>query len=253
MKKLILAIAIAMMGLGSNAMARELPNPILNFGVHVGIGTAQYWDCPPAFLVGKDDWGGLAVDLGGVMKFNINEVINFLTELNIGLNTVSRDIVRSHTRYGYYTQQETRTILKTDVPFLLRVKPKDFIFVDVGAQLNFNFWYTNTKEYKDEYGQSIRVNGDVEKWDVKTHVTSLVFGFGIGGRIGDMGVRFILDLDRINKNDRIVYYDDGEEITLIEDAKNINGRDRVLTSMDNKTKMWSVQFVVNYYFGNGYI
>ena len=251
MKQTILATVIALIGLSANAFARDLPEPMFRLGVHVGIGTTGYWDYPPEYLVGSDEWGGLAADLGGAFKFNINETINLLTELNFGINVVSRDLAYRSTRYGSYKQEETRTLLKTEVPILMRFKPIPFGYVEAGAQLNFNFWSGNNKEYRDYEGNSIQsVNGDLEKWDVKTHVTSLVFGLGLGGRIGDIGVRFVLDLDRIHKDDRISYYDDGERIYLYEDYAKASASKNIprASVVDNKTKIWSIQLVVNYYF-----
>ena len=255
MKRFNLVAVFAIFCLGSNALARGVSEPILRIGVHVGIGTTGYWDYPSESLVGSDDWGGVAADLGGVFKFRINDILNFITELNFGLNVVSRDIAFGRNRQTYYTQEETRTILKTDLPLLIRVWPLEYGFFDAGVQINANFWSTSNKEYHDADGNSLQsVSGDLETWKVRTNVTSLVFGFGLGGVIGDLGFRFILDLDRIHKNDKISYYNDGKEIypydeyVKIKSEKNIPGPSEKPTVFENKTKIWTLQFVVNYYF-----
>ena len=90
----------------------------------------------------------------------------------------------------------------------------------------------------------------MEKWEVKGEVTSLVIGFGLGSLQGDLGVRFILDLDRIRKNDEIRYYDNGSELIAYDDyVKSSSGKNLAKPIVaENKTKMWTIQFVVNYFF-----
>lgn len=250
MKRFFFVAVIALMCFGTNAFSKELPEALARFGVHFGIGTTGYWDYPPQFLVGSDDWGGVAVDLGGVFKLNINETVNFLLELNLGLNATEREISQKSTRHGVYSQVESRTIYKLSMPLLLRIKPLDFLFVDAGVQFNSNLASFSGKEYKDEKGNSIASpKADLVEWKVKGETTSLVFGLSLGNHMGELGARFVLDMDRIHKNDKIVFYDDGDEIYLYDDYVKQSSGNKTATPFvtENKTKIWSLQFVVNYY------
>lgn len=253
MRTLCLATAIALL-FSTNALAKVAPNSIGHLGFHFGAGPTGYWDTPPKFLVNEDDWGGLAVDVGLVFKLNINETLNLLFELDLGINEVFRNLSVIYKSNETYKVEESRTIFKLNMPILFRFWPIDFVYVDAGAQLNYNLTSAYTKDYKDDEGHKIRAaesrRESLEKWEVKGEVTSLVLGFGLGGLQGDLGVRFILDLDRIRKNDVIRYYDDGDEIWAYDDyVKNLSGDKRIKPfATENKTKMWSIQFVVNYFF-----
>lgn len=258
MRTLILAVVLAL-SFSTNALAKAAPESFGHMGFHFGMGTTGYWDTPPKFLVDEEDWSGIAADVGLVFKLNINETLNLLLELNLGFNGVFRDVsfVASKQDGSYkvdYKVEESRTIFKWNVPILFRFWPVDFVYVDAGAQLNYNLATAYSKDYKDDEGHKIRAaesrRESLEKWEVKGEVTSLVIGFGLGSLQGDLGVRFILDLDRIRKNDVIRYYDDGEEIWAYDDyVKNLSGTKRVKpAAVENRTKMWTIQFVVNYFF-----
>lgn len=252
MRAFILAAAIALL-FSTNALAKEDPEPFLRMGFHFGFGPTGYWDTPPKYLVDEDDWGGFAADLGLVFKLNINETLHLLLELDLGINEVFRNLSWVSQNVTY-TEEETRTIFKFNVPILFRFNPIDFVYVDAGAQLNYNLETAQTKDYKNRDGYKVRSvereKESLEKWKVKGEVTSLVFGFGLCGRSGDFGVRFILDLDRIHKNDEIRYYYDGDEILAYDDyVKSSSEKKRVKPVIaENKTKMWTIQFVINYFF-----
>ena len=253
MRKLILAAVLALL-FSTNALAKAAPESFLHMGFHFGMGTTGYWDTPPKFLVDEEDWSGIASDVGLVFKLNINETLNLLLELDLGFNGVFRDLSVVYKQDYSYKVEESRTIFKLNMPILFRFWPVDFVYVDAGAQLNYNLATAYSKDYKDDEGHKIRAaesrRESLEKWEVKGEVTSLVIGFGLGSLQGDLGVRFILDLDRIRKNDVIRYYDDGEEIWAYDDyVKNLSGTKRVKpAAVENRTKMWTIQFVVNYFF-----
>lgn len=253
MRKLILAAVLALL-FSTNALAKAAPESFLHMGFHFGMGTTGYWDTPPKFLVDEDDWGGLAADVGLVFKLNINETLNLLLELDLGFNGVFRDYSLVYKQNYSYKVEESRTIFKFNMPILFRFWPIDFVYIDAGTQLNFNLASAYTKDYKDNENRSIRAaesrRESLEKWEVRGEVTSLVIGFGLGSLQGDLGVRFILDLDRIHKNDVIRYYDDGSEIWAYDDyVKNLSEVKRVKpAATENRTKMWTIQFVINYFF-----
>lgn len=258
MRTLILATILAL-SFSTNALAKAAPNSMLHMGFHFGMGTTGYWDTPPKFLVDEEDWSGIASDVGLVFKLNINETLNLLLELDLGFNGVFRDVsfVASKQDGSYkvdYKVEESRTIFKWNVPILFRFWPVDFVYVDAGAQLNYCLGTAHTKDYKDDEGHAIRLaesrRESLEKWEVKGEVTSLVIGFGLGSLQGDLGVRFILDLDRIRKNDEIRYYDNGSELIAYDDyVKSSSGKNLAKPIVaENKTKMWTIQFVVNYFF-----
>lgn len=254
MRKLILAAVLALF-FSTNALAKATPESFGHMGFHFGMGPTGYWDTPPKFIVDEDDWGGLAADVGLVFKLNINETLNLLLELNLGFNGVFRDlsfvVIKQNESYKV---EESRTIFKWNVPILFRFWPVDFVYVDAGVQLNYNLASAHTKDYKDNEGHTIRDaenrRESLEKWEVKGEVTSLVIGFGLGTLEADIGVRFILDLDRIRKHDEIRYYDDGSELIAYDDyVKSSSGKNLAKPIVaENKTKMWTIQFVINYFF-----
>lgn len=253
MRTLILAVVLAL-SFSTNALAKAAPNSMLHMGFHFGMGTTGYWDTPPKFLVDEEDWSGIASDVGLVFKLNINETLNLLLELDLGFNGVFRDLSVVYKQNYSYKVEESRTIFKLNMPILFRFWPVDFVYVDAGAQLNYCLGTAYSKDYKDDEGHKIRAaesrRESLEKWEVKGEVTSLVIGFGLGSLQGDLGVRFILDLDRIRKNDEIRYYDNGSELIAYDDyVKSSSGKNLAKPIVaENKTKMWTIQFVVNYFF-----
>ena len=281
MKKLMLASAIAMMCFSANAFAEDdgygndIPSnnieyksfeearasssggsylPAFNVGVHFGIGAGMYWDYPTNEYMleyyGKNDWVSISFDIGGVAKYRVSNFLSIVPELNLGINVTSREIGRGSTWfYGDYKVEETRTLINLNVPLTLRLTPVPFAYVEAGARFNMNLGTSHTRDYYDSDGERLKTWGgddiqdELEEWKVKMFVPSFVAGFGgtirvAGGHEMDLGVRLILDLVGIEKDDQVNFKVDGEDVKIA-------GRNVVV---ENKTKMWAIQFAMNYYF-----
>ena len=65
------------------SFAENTLEPKFRMGAHIAIGYTGYWDCPPKFLAGNDDWGGFSTDLGLVFKLELTRFLSVLTELNL--------------------------------------------------------------------------------------------------------------------------------------------------------------------------
>ena len=199
----------------------------VRFGGHFGMGLGAYWDYPSQTeYLGKNDWLGVTMDLGGVVKYRVNNLLSVVPELNFGLNVTAREIASgSSWYYGDYKVNETRVLFNINIPLTLRLTPVPNFYVEAGGRVSFNLGTSHTQDYYDANGESIDVPDSyrkLEDWEVKTFVPSVVAG--LGGSVGqlDFGARLILDVGGIEKNDKI-------------------------EDFENNTKNWTIQLLVNYY------
>ena len=219
---------------GSSAAAAPI-----RFAGHFAIGLGSYWDYPDDYL-GDNDWIGVTLDLGGLIKYQINNLLSVVPELNLGFNVTMREIGRGTSYwYGEYKVNETRVLFNINIPVTLRVTPMPFLYVEAGGRISLNLGTDHTLDWYDENDEKIEVPkqfSQLEKWNVKTFVPSIIAG--LGGTVGkfDIGARLILDLGGIEKKDK-------ETIPVYDE----NGFAQDIT-VKNNTKNWTVQLLMNFYF-----
>ena len=229
MKRFFATMAVALMGFCPNAFAVDDPpvDPFL-VGVHVGMGLGGYWDYPSEYL-GSNEWMNVAFDLGCAFNIRVNRYLSVVPELNFGMVISSRDAGS----VSYYDVSENRGAYGFKIPVAVRFTPNRQFYLEAGARMNINFASSDSFSGSDIDGNMISVSGGSSDWEAETFVPSLIFGLGgtfiaAPNRDIDVGARFILDVGGIEKNDKI-YSEHGV--------------------VKNKTKVWNVQVVVNYYFG----
>ena len=218
-------------GKSETSAARDLSVDPFHFGVHMGIGLGGYWDYPD--LLGENDWFNVGFDVGCAFNIRVNQYLRVVPELNFGLVVSSRDLGDDIS--------ENRGAYGINIPVAVRFTPTRQFYLETGARMAFNFASSHTYSGSDYLGRSVsksasEIGGFV--WEAKTFVPSLIFGLGgtfkaSSSRDIDVGARFVLDLGGIEKYDNL-YVTDGYRLGIVE----------------NKTKMWNIQLVVNYYFGS---
>ncbi len=218
-----------------------------NMGLHLAFGLGTYWDYPTdRYLVeyfGENDWLTVNFDIGGVAKIKMSNLVSIVPEVNFGFNFTSREVGRDR----YYKVEESRTLINVNVPVALRFTPLPYAYVEAGARFNFNLGTSHTLDWYDEDGNALKdwngkeVSEELDKWEAKAFIPSFIAGFGgtvrANGHELDLGIRLILDLVGVEKDDDIDFTYEGEVLT-------VNGEKLVV---ENKTKMWAIQFFVNYY------
>ena len=251
MKRLMVALAAALMVLGSNAFAveesfnndasfkkseapavRNLSVDPFHFGVHVGMGFGSYWDYP-SDLLGKNDWFNVGFDLGCAFNTRINRYLSVVPELNFGMVISSRDLGDD--------VSENRGAYGINIPVAVRFTPTRQFYLEAGARMAFNFASSHTYSGSDALGRTVSISAsetDGFVWEAKTFIPSLIFGLGGTFKVNshhdiDVGARFNLDVGGIEKHDDIYF--------IVDDQ---------WKSVKNKTKVWNIQIVVNYYFGS---
>ena len=251
MKRFLATLAVALMGFGVNAFAveenfdndttfkkSETPavrnlsvNPFY-VGIHVGLGFGGYWDYPSEYL-GSNEWMNVAFDLGCTFNIRVNRYLSVVPELGFGMIISSRDAGS----VSYYDVSENRGAYGFKIPVTVRFNPHRQFYLETGARMSLNFASSHTLSGSDIDGNTISLSKS-GNWKAKSFVPSLIFGLGGTFKVNsqrdiDVGTRFILDVGGIEKNDDIYFVtDDG------------------VGSVKNKTKVWNIQIVVNYYFGS---
>ena len=201
-----------------NSQSRQL-----NIGGHFGFGLGTYWDYPVAF--GSNDWFGMAFDLGGVLKYRVNDMLAVVPELNIGFIHSSRKVAEGYW-YGAYNINETRLLVNLNIPVTARFTPVPYAYLEAGLRMNFNFATGHSKDASDQSTGQTFDSENLDTWEVKTFVPSVVAGLGgtikVKNHEMDLGLRLNLDVSGIQKDNK--YY-----------------------GMEDNSKIWNIQFVLNYY------
>lgn len=225
------------------------------FGVHLGIGYASFWDYPTdkdfEMFFGKNEWSGVSMDFGLVFKYRINPLISFVPEFNLGISYFMEEIEGSEDYdflWGAYKVNDTRTLININVPLAIRLTVP-FVYLEAGARLNLNLSTSHDYEYTDRDGNNLQyydweddeyknvTRKAEDEWKVKTFIPSIMAGLGttilINGHECDFGVRVFFDMNGIEEKDKFVIEDDrSDRIKVVKD----------------ETKIYSIQFVFNYFF-----
>ena len=238
------------------------PSPVLNFGIHFGFGLGFLAGYPTndlftQYMGKKDDWDSYSFDIGLGVKYRINELVTFAPEVNIGVGLSIREIGSGYDWiFKEYKVNENRAFINLNIPLVVRVTPIQYLFVEAGGRLNFNFGTNHSVDYTDadgnalmvydsEKGEYVKYSEELDEWQVKTFIPSLVAGIGATFRTNnhdvEIGVRFNWDITGLEKDDKVDFFDEETGKYLADD----NGKKLVVT---NNTKWMSLQFYVNYFF-----
>ena len=248
MKKIVFAVVVTVLSLGSFSFAEDVFKNFerldsspknerpLGLGVHFAVGFGSFWDYPSEY--GDNDWFGASLDIGCVLRYRINNLFALVPEVNFGFNISSREVGEGSAMFSDYTVSESRTVFFVDVPLVLRYSPVYFLYLETGGRLNFNLGTSHSlKKSYDNSSVYDNSSAELDKWNVKSFVPSLIFGLGgtirPNGHEFDVGLRLVLDVGHIEKNDKLHYYD--------EDADEIK-------TFENKTKNFAIQLLFNFYF-----
>ena len=227
-------------------------------GLHLGIGYGSLANYPSDddFIeqYGKNDWSGLSMDIGLAFKYRISNLLTFAPELNFGITYVTEEIEGAGGYdyfWGEYKVDDARTLYNINIPLVLRLTVP-FVYLEAGARLNFNIDTDHEYEYSDRDGNPLKYydyDADEYKtvkrtandeWKVKTFVPSIIAGLGttliINGHECDFGFRFIWDLSGIEDNEN-------KAVKTFE-----NGKSRIVKVVEDKTNLYAIQFVFNYFF-----
>ena len=245
-----------------DASAITYPSPVLNFGIHFGFGLGFLAGYPTndlftQYMGKKDDWDSYSFDIGLGVKYRINELVTFAPEVNIGVGLSIREIGSGYDWiFKEYKVNENRAFINLNIPLVVRVTPIQYLFVEAGGRLNFNFGTNHSVDYTDadgnalmvydsEKGEYVKYSEELDEWQVKTFIPSLVAGIGATFRTNnhdvEIGVRFNWDITGLEKDDKVDFFDEETGKYLADD----NGKKLVVT---NNTKWMSLQFYVNYFF-----
>ena len=200
---------------------------------------------------GKNEWSGVSMDFGLVFKYRINPLISFVPEFNLGISYFMEEIEGSEDYdflWGAYKVNDTRTLININVPLAIRLTVP-FVYLEAGARLNLNLSTSHDYEYTDRDGNNLQyydweddeyknvTRKAEDEWKVKTFIPSIMAGLGttilINGHECDFGVRVFFDMNGIEEKDKFVIEDDrSDRIKVVKD----------------ETKIYSIQFVFNYFF-----
>lgn len=238
------------------------PSPVLNFGIHFGFGLGFLAGYPTndlftQYMGKKDDWDNYSFDIGLGIKYRINELLTFAPEVNIGIGLSIREIGSGYDWiFKDYKVNENRAFINLNIPLIARVTPIQHLFIEAGGRLNFNFGTNHSIDYTDadgnalmvydsEKGEYVKYSEELDEWQVRTFIPSLVAGIGGTFRTNnhdvEIGFRFNWDIVGLEKDDKVDFFDEETGKYLTDD----NGNKLVVT---NSTRWMSLQFYVNYFF-----
>ena len=224
-----------------------------NMAGHIGFGYGSFWSVPEQYdnkawrdamqvdANPYDEWLGIGVSFGIAFNYRFTELLSASPEFNFGVRGFFRTL-DSYYDWWYGTVvniDENLFMFDIEIPLLLRVMPTHQFYLEAGPQLSVKLTSQHSISYSDaSTGEELESYGD-GSWDCSTFFAALVLGGGatldIDGKLFDLGLRFIMDMTKLQKDD--TDYPDFD----------INGMPTGATFKD-ETKMWVIQIVVKYWF-----
>ena len=243
---------------GSTSNSGSSNNQRTRLGVHFGAGFAFLANYPTdkdfVEQYGDNEWLGVSMDIGLILKFPLNPILSFVPEVNFGIAYLAEEIKGAGGNdyyWGEYKVDEAKTLYNINIPLMLRLQAP-FVYLEGGARLSFNISTDHEYEYKypdgtkikyiDKNGEEKTLKRDAEdEWKVKTFIPSVVAGIGTtflaSGLQCDLGLRFIWDLRGVEEKDKEVY-------AFEVDNKNYY----VAKLVENESSLFSIQLVFNVFF-----
>ncbi|MCF0222941.1 MAG: PorT family protein [Fibrobacter sp.] len=249
MKKLALA-ALAALALGTSVSAQSIEDfyakPV-RVGGHAALGVSGTYDNEKAlgnYRSGRgyeegyrdpfEGYLGVNGNFGGIALVRLNNLITLAPELSFSIKDYFKESevwsIEVQDRYGYHDEpvDENMMVIGVALPIMVRFTPVPQLYLEAGAQMNFNLLATFTLDNSDyDYSE------DLGDWKVEPFGLAVNLGAGftipVRGHFMELGVRFMLDLTRIESDE------------LILNPANESYRYPV------ETKGWHLQLVYNYF------
>jgi hypothetical protein len=218
-----------------------------NMAGHIGFGYGSFWSVPEQYdnkawrdamqvdANPYDEWLGIGVSFGIAFNYRFTELLSASPEFNFGVRGFFRTL-DSYYDWWYGTVvniDENLFMFDIEIPLLLRVMPTHQFYLEAGPQLSVKLTSQHSISYSDaSTGEELESYGD-GSWDCSTFFAALVLGGGatldIDGKLFDLGLRFIMDMTKLQKDDS--------------DMLDLDG-----STFKDETKMWVIQIVVKYWF-----
>ncbi len=242
----------------SDESASSSDEHAFNIGLHLGFGFGNMLSYPShplytAAMGKKEDWTNYSFDIGGVFKYRVNRFLTVVPEFNLGVGYSTKELDNVKL-FGYELKiNENRAFVNVNVPITARFTPIKYLYLEAGARLNFNVATSHSVDVTDKDGNTAYITNpwtgertelkeNLEKWEVNTFIPSVVAGIGgsfkYKNRDIDVGIRFTWDLTRLEKDDKIDFAYDGDQVMDENNEKIV---------IKNNLKWMSFQFVINYY------
>lgn len=217
-----------------------------NMAAHIGLGLGSFWNVPDQFDNEQwrkfanadsnpyDEWLGYSVSFGMAFNYRIMEMLSVSPEFNLGIRGFVRNLDSYYSWWydTYVDVNEDIFMFDIELPILLRVMPVHQVYFEAGPQFTLKLVANHSIDYVDSYSDETIYSDDKGSWDCSTFFVSLVVGGGatldIDGKLFDIGIRFIMDMTKLQKDDT--------------DYVDLNG-----STFKDETKMWTLQFVVKYW------
>ena len=218
-----------------------------NMAAHIGFGYGSFWSVPEQYdnaawrqAVGVeanpyDEWLGYSVSFGMAFNYRFMDLLSVSPEFNFGIRGFIRNLDSYYSYWAgtYVDVNEDIFMFDIELPILLRVQPTQQVYFEAGPQFTVKLTSSHSIDYVDNYtGETIASDSD-GSWDCAGFFASLVLGGGamldIDGKLFDLGLRFIMDMTKLQKDNT--------------DLTDLDG-----TTFKDETKMWVIQIVVKYWF-----
>jgi hypothetical protein len=218
-----------------------------NMAAHIALGYGSFWSTPDQYdnaawrqAYGMDsnpydEWLGYSVAFGMAFNYRIMDILSVSPEFNLGIRGFIRNL-DSYYSYWYDTYVEVNEdifMFDIELPILLRVMPTHQIYFEAGPQFTLKLVANHSVDYVDSYTDETIYSDAKGSWECATFFASLVIGGGatldLDGKLFDIGLRFIMDMTKLEKDDT--------------EMPDLDG-----STFKDETKMWTLQLVVKYWF-----
>lgn len=218
-----------------------------NMAAHIAVGYGSFWNTPDqydnaewrkAYEVDSnpyDEWLGYSVAFGMAFNYRFMNMLSVSPEINLGIRGFVRNL-DSYYSYWYDTYVEVNEdifMFDIELPILLRVMPTQQMYFEAGPQFTLKLVANHSVDYIDSYTDETIYSDAKGSWECATFFASLVIGGGatldLDGKLFDIGLRFIMDMTKLEKDDT--------------DMLDLDG-----STFKDETKMWTLQLVVKYWF-----
>lgn len=216
-----------------------------NMAGHIGMGLGSFWAVPDQYdnatwreAVGLDtnpydDWLGYSVSFGMAFNYRFIDILSISPEINLGIRGFVRNLDSYYSwHYGYVDIDENLFMFDIELPILARVMPTQQMYFEAGPQFTIKLVATHSIDYVDDAGNTLYTDTE-GSWECSTFFASLVVGGGamldIDGKMFDLGLRLIMDMTKLEKDDT--------------EMPDLDG-----STFKDETKMWTIQLVIKYWF-----
>ena len=216
-----------------------------NMAGHVSFGFGSFWNTPDQYdnaawreAIGMDtnpydDWLGYSVSFGMAFNYRFIDILSVSPEINLFISCLVRNLDSYYSwRYGYVDINENLFMFDIELPILARVMPTQQMYFEAGPQFTVKLVASHSVDYVDDAGNTLYSDAE-GSWECSSFFASLIVGGGamldIDGKMFDLGLRLIMDMTKLEKDDT--------------EMPDLDG-----TTFKDETKMWTIQIVMKYWF-----